>query len=44
MLTRFNKRQLFWTSEIASNLPTVTYEQVIESEAGVYEWLKRIVR
>lgn len=33
-----------WTREIGNDPPTVTYEEVINSEEGVYEWVKRIVR
>ncbi|GAA5895731.1 uncharacterized protein JCM6883_001605 [Sporobolomyces salmoneus] len=34
--------KVFWTYDIAKELPKVTYEEVMESEEGVYEWLKRI--
>jgi len=36
--------KVLWDNSIASNLPTVTYSEVMESELGVYEWVKRIVR
>lgn len=36
--------KVLWDKSIASNLPTVTYEEVMSSEFGVYEWVKRIVR
>lgn len=35
--------RVHWTSAIASTLPSVTYKQVMESEEGVWEWVKRIV-
>lgn len=35
-------KKVHWTSAIAPSLPTVTYEQVMESEEGVWEWVKRI--
>ncbi|GAA5879724.1 hypothetical protein JCM16303_004149 [Sporobolomyces ruberrimus] len=34
--------KILWTADIAKELPKVTYEEVMESEKGVYEWLKRI--
>lgn len=33
-----------WTKEIGKDPPMVGYEEVMNSEEGVYEWLKRIVR
>ncbi|BGP25914.1 hypothetical protein JCM10295v2_004856 [Rhodotorula toruloides] len=36
------EQKVLWTKEIAKGVPTVTYEEVMESEEGVYEWLKRI--
>ncbi|GAA6013959.1 hypothetical protein JCM11491_003469 [Sporobolomyces phaffii] len=41
-LVQRGSRRTLWTSEIANDVPTVTYEEVMESEKGVYEWLKRI--
>ncbi|GAA5948797.1 hypothetical protein JCM3765_003904 [Sporobolomyces pararoseus] len=34
--------KILWTSDISNQLPTVTYEEVMQSEEGVFEWLKRI--
>ncbi|GAA5926836.1 uncharacterized protein JCM15063_000382 [Sporobolomyces koalae] len=39
---RPSKRTTLWTSSIAQELPTVNYEEVMQSEKGVYKWLKRI--
>ena len=36
-------RKVHWTKDIAQNLPKVHYNAVMDSEAGVYEWLRRIV-
>ncbi|KAI5475421.1 trimethyllysine dioxygenase, partial [Pseudohyphozyma bogoriensis] len=36
------RKKTLWTSEIRSSPPTVFYEEVMTSEAGVYEWLRRI--
>lgn len=36
--------KVLWTREIARDMPTVSYDEVMSSEQGVYEWLKRIVR
>ncbi|BGP33478.1 hypothetical protein JCM10296v2_005281 [Rhodotorula toruloides] len=36
------EQKILWTKEIVQAVPTVTYEEVMESEKGVYEWLKRI--
>ncbi|GAA5897368.1 hypothetical protein JCM5296_004144 [Sporobolomyces johnsonii] len=41
-LPSVNEGKVFWTSAIASELPSVTYDDVMSSEKGVYEWLKRI--
>ncbi|GAA5820975.1 hypothetical protein JCM3770_006155 [Rhodotorula araucariae] len=41
-LPSVNSRKVFWTSEIAKDIPSVTYEEVMSSEEGVYQWLKRI--
>ncbi|GAA5983918.1 hypothetical protein JCM11641_006421, partial [Rhodosporidiobolus odoratus] len=35
-------RRVMWTKKISANLPTVAYDDVMGSEKGVYEWLKRI--
>ncbi|GAA5933087.1 hypothetical protein JCM3775_005310 [Rhodotorula graminis] len=37
-----NSSKVFWTREIAHDMPTVTYDEVMSTEKGVYEWLKRI--
>ncbi|KAM0786448.1 hypothetical protein ACM66B_001910 [Microbotryomycetes sp. NB124-2] len=34
--------RVLWTSDIRDNLPVVAYDQVMSTEQGVYEWLKRI--
>ncbi|GAA5920662.1 hypothetical protein JCM1841_006987 [Sporobolomyces salmonicolor] len=41
-LPSVDEGKVFWTSAIASELPSVTYDEVMSSEKGVYEWLKRI--
>ncbi|GAA5995873.1 hypothetical protein JCM5350_007968 [Sporobolomyces pararoseus] len=41
-LARTDSSKILWTSDISNRLPTVTYEEVMESEKGVFEWLKRI--
>ncbi|GAA6059985.1 hypothetical protein JCM10212_001334 [Sporobolomyces blumeae] len=34
--------KVLWTRDIAQSLPTVAYDEVMSSEKGVFEWLKRI--
>ncbi|TNY17187.1 mitochondrial protein [Rhodotorula diobovata] len=41
-LPSVNSRKVLWTREIARDMPTVSYDEVMSSEQGVYEWLKRI--
>lgn len=41
-LTHTPSKKVGWTREIGNDPPTVTYEEVINSEEGVYEWVKRI--
>ncbi|SCV70474.1 BQ2448_1868 [Microbotryum intermedium] len=38
------KDKVLWTSEIANDPPMVEYDQVMGSEQGVFEWVKRIHR
>ncbi|GAA5841725.1 hypothetical protein JCM9279_003083 [Rhodotorula babjevae] len=37
-----NSTKVLWTRDIAHDMPTVTYDDVMSTEEGVYEWLKRI--
>ena len=39
-----HRNMTLWDKGIAETIPSVTYENVLESEAGVWEWVKRIVR
>ncbi|KAM0750935.1 Trimethyllysine dioxygenase [Meredithblackwellia eburnea MCA 4105] len=34
--------KMLWTKDISKDIPTVRYEEVMSSEQGVYEWVKRI--
>ncbi|TKA55989.1 hypothetical protein B0A53_01691 [Rhodotorula sp. CCFEE 5036] len=37
-----NDHKIYWDKSIASDPPMVNYEQVMTTEEGVWEWLKRI--
>ncbi|KAK4701775.1 cytochrome c oxidase subunit 5b, partial [Phenoliferia sp. Uapishka_3] len=39
---RFLRSKILWTKDIGKNPPKVTHDEVMSSEKGVYEWLKRI--
>lgn len=43
-LAKQAQRFKLWGSEIAENTPEVNYESVMESDAGVAEWTRKIVR
>lgn len=37
------RSKIYWDKSIANDPPMVDYEQVMNTEEGVWEWLKRIV-
>lgn len=38
------RSKVYWDKTISQDPPVVAYEQVMSTEEGVWEWLKRIVR